>query len=98
MIIETIQSFIRRSGIAPETTNRWPASRLAPSGGGVGWLKSLRQRLQEASRLRRQALEERRAIAHLHAMTDAQLRDIGVHRGDIEYAVRHGRTPSQPDR
>lgn len=93
MIIETLQSFILKPGIAPEITNHGQASRLVPTGGGVSWLGLLRERLQEASRLRRQALEERRAIAHLHAMTDAQLRDIGVHRGDIEYAVRHGRTP-----
>ena len=93
MIVETIQNFILRPGIAPETTNRWSGSRWAPSGGGVSWLALLRARLQEASRLRRQALEESRAIAHLHAMTDAQLRDIGVLREDIEYAVRHGRTP-----
>jgi len=35
--------------------------------------------------------ELRRDIKRLSAMDDRMLRDIGISRGDIEHAVRHGR-------
>ena len=35
--------------------------------------------------------EERRAIAHLRQLTDAQLRDMGITREEIVHAVRFGR-------
>jgi uncharacterized protein YjiS (DUF1127 family) len=34
---------------------------------------------------------ERTAIALLQSMSDRQLKDIGLARGQIEYVVRHGR-------
>jgi uncharacterized protein YjiS (DUF1127 family) len=39
---------------------------------------------------------ERQAIAHLRAMSDAQLKDIGLVRSQIEVAVRVGIDPEQP--
>jgi uncharacterized protein YjiS (DUF1127 family) len=39
---------------------------------------------------------ERAAIYRLAAMTDVQLRDIGVTRGEIEHAVRNGPTRIRP--
>lgn len=33
----------------------------------------------------------KRAIAELKSFSDAELNDLGVSRGDIEYVVRHGR-------
>ena len=34
---------------------------------------------------------ERAAIGHLHAMSDRELKDIGIHRSQIEFAVRGDR-------
>lgn len=39
--------------------------------------------------------EQRRAVAHLSALTDAQLRDLGVGRADIVSAVCVGRAREQ---
>jgi len=36
-------------------------------------------------------LERRRAMAELRGLSDAQLKDIGITRGDINYTVKHGR-------
>lgn len=33
---------------------------------------------------------ERLTVARLHAMSDRQLKDIGIVRSDIEFAVKHG--------
>ena len=38
---------------------------------------------------------EQQAIAHLRAMSDAQLKDIGLERSQIESAVRVGMDPAQ---
>lgn len=35
--------------------------------------------------------EIRHAIEELHALSDRDLDDLGIARGDIEYAVRYGR-------
>ena len=37
------------------------------------------------------AMERRRAVAALSHMSDHQLRDIGITRGEIEHAIDHGR-------
>ncbi|MBW6401789.1 DUF1127 domain-containing protein [Roseomonas sp. HJA6] len=37
------------------------------------------------------AVERRRALDHVARMDDRMLRDIGVHRGNVEDAVRQGR-------
>jgi uncharacterized protein YjiS (DUF1127 family) len=55
--------------------------------------KWLRMLLQRSTRLARDLTAERRrrsAIRELHRFDDRTLEDIGVHRGDIEFAVRHG--------
>lgn len=36
--------------------------------------------------------EFRRAMARLNAMSDRELADLGLHRGDIRTVARHGRT------
>jgi uncharacterized protein YjiS (DUF1127 family) len=55
----------------------WAAAYLR----AVDWMIS---RLRAFLRWRAQ----RRAIAHLHTLSDHVLRDIGIHRSDIEAAVR----------
>jgi uncharacterized protein YjiS (DUF1127 family) len=50
------------------------------------------------TRLRRDLADERllrRAIRELHELDDRALADIGITRGGIEFAVRHGRTHAQ---
>jgi uncharacterized protein YjiS (DUF1127 family) len=37
------------------------------------------------------AMERRRTVAALSHMSDHQLRDIGITRGEIEHAIDHGR-------
>jgi len=37
---------------------------------------------------------ERAAIDHLHAMSDRELKDIGIHRSQIEFVVRGDRALS----
>lgn len=51
----------------------------------------VRRLLADIDRKRRIDYENRRAIAHLESLTDAQLRDIGIARPDIERAVRNGK-------
>ena len=38
----------------------------------------------------------RRDLRHLEGMTNGQLRDIGIRRKEIAFAVRHGRIPDVP--
>lgn len=42
------------------------------------------------------ALERRRARSMLGQMEDRMLRDIGIHRGDAERAIRQGREDATP--
>jgi uncharacterized protein YjiS (DUF1127 family) len=51
----------------------------------------LRRQIAAIDRKQRLEFERRRAIAHLRSLTDAQLRDVGIARPDIERAVRHGK-------
>ena len=51
----------------------------------------LRHYLAESSRKQALEAENRKAIEHLHTLTDEQLRDIGITRMDISHAVRLGR-------
>lgn len=37
----------------------------------------------------------RMAAAHLRSLSDNQLKDIGLNRSEIEFAVRHGRTATR---
>ncbi len=50
----------------------------------------LRRRLAEIGARIERDREVREAIEHLEAMSDSQLRDIGLQRGDIVAAVRFG--------
>ena len=36
-------------------------------------------------------LERRRAMAELRGLSDSQLKDIGITRGDIKHSVKYGR-------
>jgi len=58
-----------------------------------GLLDRVRRRFAEFDRQRSLEYEYRHAIAQLESLTDAQLRDVGIARADIEYAVRHGKLP-----
>ena len=42
------------------------------------------------------AMERRRARKLVGQMDDRMLRDIGIHRGDAERAIRHGRNDVPP--
>lgn len=57
--------------------NAWPAAPVRSIMRGIAWLLS-RRRL-------------RRAIKELRALDDRTLRDIGLRRGEVEYAARYGR-------
>lgn len=37
----------------------------------------------------------RMAATHLRSLSESQLKDIGLSRGEIEFAVRHGRKPAR---
>ena len=56
----------------------------------VNWLRSLV--LRSARFARRMAAEQsrRNAIRQLQRLDDRMLRDMGIHRGEIEFAVRNG--------
>lgn len=45
----------------------------------------------------RKSIGYRQAVSELQAYSDAELADLGLHRSDIEYAVRNGR-PGIDDR
>ena len=45
----------------------------------------------------RKSFDYRQAVRELHAYSDAELADLGLHRSGIEYAVRNGR-PGIDDR
>lgn len=62
---------------------------------GVGswpWrLKDEEEMLEAARRARVDAKAEKRAIRELYAMTDRELADLAIRRGDIKRVVREGR-------
>ena len=62
---------------------------------GQGFLAGMIRKLQAAlvNSLQNQlkAHEERRAIEHLRAMNDDQLRDLGITRADITRVVQYGK-------
>lgn len=72
-----------------------PCHREQPGRGIVGTLRnaltSLRCWYAEIDERIARERETREAIEHLEAMSDAQLRDVGISRGDIVDAVRFGR-------
>jgi len=57
----------------------------------VNLVGRLRAVFVEIDARRRVAYENRKAIAHLETLSDAQLRDVGIGRHDIERCVRRGR-------
>jgi uncharacterized protein YjiS (DUF1127 family) len=62
-------------------------------GAAADWLRLLV--LRSVRFARRVAAEQRRrnAIRQLQRLDDRMLRDMGIHRGDIEFAVRNGVPP-----
>ena len=72
-----------------------PCHRQQSGGGIVATLRyafaSLRRWYAEIDARIARERENREAVEHLEAMSDAQLRDIGLTRGDIADAVRFGR-------
>lgn len=72
----------------PRSAAAWPMSVLRRSGAALA--QALRA-LERAHRLRSDA-------RRLHEMSDAMLSDIGVSRGDIDHAVRHGSLPGERGR
>ncbi len=67
------------------------ASRAVNTNPFVNLLARLRAILVEIDRRRRVEYENRKAMAHLESLTDAQLRDVGINRPDIERCVQLGR-------
>jgi len=56
-----------------------------------GWPAALLPLVQWAWKAYRREREIGRAVAHLAALDDRTLKDIGLHRSEIENAVRRGR-------
>lgn len=62
-----------------------------PGSGGPAW-----RRLVGAARIVRAKVEDWRAARRLMGADDAMFKDIGVARGNIDWAVRHGRSERTP--
>jgi uncharacterized protein YjiS (DUF1127 family) len=62
----------------------WLAALFVPIKGGIRWIGTRRRM--------------RRDIEELKALDDRLLRDIGLSRSEVEYAVRFGRLPTGIDR
>ena len=75
------------------------ATQSAPTGAqrlaGQFWGRRLLDALKQQWAAYRDWHDEQRAIAQLHSMSDAQLKDIGLARSQIEIAVRAGMGPEQ---
>ena len=56
----------------------------------VKWLRMLVLRGARFARRRAAERHRRNAIRQLQRLDDRTLRDIGIHRGEIEFAVRNG--------
>ena len=71
--------------------NASAANANQPGDHRAGWVAALQHRVAQL----RAALRHRRAIARaaakLSSLSDRELRDIGIKRGSIAFAVRHGR-------
>ncbi|MEM7255946.1 MAG: DUF1127 domain-containing protein [Pseudomonadota bacterium] len=52
----------------------------------LNWLRKIATDVLQWWQLGQQRRAGRRAIVHLQSLNDATLRDIGVHRGDVEWA------------
>ena len=92
MIKRNIQNLVHFSNLAPCKTGE---SQYLFEAGDAGLFTRVINGLQNflTERIAKQALEAENshAIEHLHTLTDAQLRDIGITRMDISRAVRLGR-------
>jgi len=66
-----------------------------PLDGDLGFLaaavRALRDHVGASFRRQARAAEDRKAIEHLQALSDAQLRDMGITRMDISHVVRFGK-------
>jgi len=67
---------------------RAPAASRAES-----WWTLLAKTMQRWAERTRMKRLNRRSIGELMAADDRLLADVGLRRGDVEYAVRHGRLP-----
>ena len=76
MSSSTIETPIARS--ADLGFASWPAALARPIRQGIAWI-GLRRRL-------------RRDVRELMALDDRMLEDIGLRRGDVDYAVRYGKS------
>ena len=75
MSSSTIEAPVARRGDL--YAESWPAALARPVKQGIAWI-GFRRRL-------------RRGIRELMALDDHMLRDIGISRNEVEYAVRYGR-------
>jgi uncharacterized protein YjiS (DUF1127 family) len=92
MIKHNLQNMLHPSNLAPCHPC---AQRYLHEAGDGSWfaraIHDLRRYLAESSRRQACEAENRKAMGHLHALTDEQLRDIGISRMDISRAVRFGK-------
>ena len=58
----------------------------------MGWIAGLQRESVRAASVAPEEAEIRRAIRQLRAFSDAELRDMGITRGEIAHVVRFGRT------
>jgi uncharacterized protein YjiS (DUF1127 family) len=79
------------SGGADETAHRTDGAHTETSHGARRWSAILAGFVARAWQAYRHEREIARAIAYLSTLNDHTLRDIGLHRSEIEEAVRRGR-------
>jgi uncharacterized protein YjiS (DUF1127 family) len=82
--MHSLQSFYDVHGISTRATTRSP----------LRWVRHLAAMLPRLKLALKAELEVRRAAAELAGMDDHMLRDIGIHRSEIERVVRGSPTAS----
>jgi uncharacterized protein YjiS (DUF1127 family) len=69
-------------------------ARSVPVAQGIGSVRpSVLDLVRQMAEAVRREVRVRHDLATLQSLDDAMLHDIGLSRGEIEYAVRHGRFP-----
>ena len=92
MIKQNLQNLVHSSNLIPNQLNG-PQYLLGTGDAGLFTraISGLRNYLAESSRQQVLEAQIRKAIEHLHTLTDEQLRDMGITRTGISRAVRYGR-------
>ena len=92
MIKQNLQNLVHSNNLVSYQLSE-PQSLLEADDAGLldRVIRGLRHYLVESNRKQALEAENRKAIEHLHTVTNEQLRDIGITRMDISRAVRLGK-------